>query len=133
MKKFILLVLFSSFVFGADLSWSPNFTTAKVQAQKEDKLILLIYTMVDCPACEYLKDVTLDDENVRQYLHQNFVLVERDAKNPSQKITNFDVFGTPTIYFLNKFGEKVTPSMVGAATAMKFLDKLKEVKKISIK
>lgn len=133
MRGLFLIIAIVASLFSSELSWSKNFLTSKSEATKNDKLILLVYTMKDCAACEYLKDVTLDNDEVKEYINKNFVIVERDAKNPSHKVSGLDVFGSPTIYFLNKNGEKVAQPTVGALTATKFLDKLKEVAKSSQK
>lgn len=124
------LAIFLAFAFGLaqDIKWSKNYETALSEALKTDKAVILIYTMEDCSACEYLKDITLDDENVKSYINKNFILVERDAKNKSQHIKGFPFFGSPTLYFLNKNGEQISKVMVGATTAKVFLEKLKQIK-----
>ena len=51
-----------------------------------------------------------------------------NAKNKAEHIKGFPVFGTPTLYFLNKKGEQIAQPMVGATTPKIFLQKLKQIR-----
>lgn len=128
MRFLLVIFLTLSFCFAQDIKWTKDYKAALSEASKSDKAVILIYTMENCSACEYLKDITLDDENIKNYINEKFILVERDAKNKLQHIKGFPVFGSPTLYFLNKNGEQIAKVMVGAATAKAFLEKLKQIK-----
>lgn len=127
--KFILgMALVFSLAFSQDIKFAKDYASAISEAQKSDKAVILIYSMEDCSACEYLKDITLDDENVKNYINEKFVVVDRNAKNKAEHIKGFPVFGTPTLYFLNKKGEQIAQPMVGATTPKIFLQKLKQIR-----
>lgn len=128
MQKIFLIVLVMCNVFGSDLIYAPSFEQAKFDAKKNDKLILLMYTMKGCPACEYMKDVTFENETIKQDLLNNFIIVERDAKDKNQLVNGFEAFATPTIYFTDASGKKLARQIVGATTAKIFKEKLREVK-----
>lgn len=128
MKFLLTFVLVLTFAFSQDIKFGKDYGNAISEAQKSDKAIILIYSMEDCSACEYLKDITLDDENVKNYINEKFVVVDRNAKNKAEYIKGFPVFGTPTLYFLNKKGEQIAQPMVGATTPKIFLQKLKQIR-----
>ena len=128
MRFLLTMGLLFSFAFSQNIKWEKDYNSAISEAQKSDKAVILIYSMENCSACEYLKDITLDDENVKSYINEKFVVVDRNAKNKAEHIKGFPVSGTPTLYFLNKKGEQIAQPMVGATTSKIFLQKLKQIK-----
>ena len=128
MRLLLIMSILFSFAFSQNIKWEKDYNSAISEAQKSDKAVILIYSMENCSACEYLKDITLDDENVKSYINEKFVVVDRNAKNKAEHIKGFPVFGTPTLYFLNKKGEQIAQPMVGATTSKIFLQKLKQIK-----
>lgn len=129
MKKIRWLFLIVVSVMCAnDLEFMYSLKDAKVQAQQEQKAILVMLTQEGCPACEYMKEVVFEDEILASYMRSYFVLVELDI-NKDVVPKELKVFGTPTFYVLNYQGEKIGRQMVGGAQAPAFLDVLKEYKK----
>jgi thioredoxin-related protein len=128
MKKVILffMILFG-LSFANDLDWADSFTAAKQQAAKEDKLIMVMVSQVDCRSCEYMKEVAFDDETLADYMETNFVMLELDM-NARTELKELKVFGTPTTYIFKSNGDKIGRQIIGRAAAPAFLKKLQEYK-----
>jgi len=63
----------------AELSWQTNLETAKQQAKKEDKVVLMDFTGSDwCGFCIRLKKAVWDKPEFAKYAEKNLVLVELD-------------------------------------------------------
>jgi len=128
MKKLLILLSFLiSFSFANDLEWSESFQSAKKEAQSLDKLILVMFTQDDCSACEYMKDVTFENETLAEYMQNGFILLEVDMYD-KKELEHLNVYGTPTTYILNQEGKKIGRQIIGGATAPAFLKVLKEYK-----
>ncbi|MFY9073513.1 thioredoxin [Malaciobacter mytili] len=128
MKKISLLIfLFFSFLFSEELIWIDSFSKAKELALKENKKILVMFTQENCPTCEYMKDVTFQDEYVLNYMQTNFILVQKDIKQKDE-LVNLKVYGTPTTYIFSKEAKQIGRQIIGGATPSAFLKVLKEYK-----
>lgn len=131
MFKILVLIFLSLFLNANELVYSSNFEQAKIESNKTGKVILVIYTLDGCPACEYMKDVVFEHPTIKNDLINNFILLELDVKNKEQKIDGFEPFATPTIYFTKSNGIKIGRQIVGASTPQIFKEKLREIKNIS--
>lgn len=128
MKKiFLIMVLFFSTLFANDLDWSESFSKAKTEALSENKLIFVMFTQEDCPACEYMKDVVFTNEELAEYMQTNFVLVEVNMHD-KKELASLKVYGTPTTYIFTKNAKQIGRQIVGSASARIFLKTLKEYK-----
>lgn len=133
MKILLVIALVVNVLLGTDMVSATSFEQAKSEAKKQNKLILMVYSMDGCPACEYLKDVTFDSELLKSDLANNFVYLERDVKNPTHKVNGFEPFATPTTYFIDANGNKLGRQIVGATTPQIFKEKIREIKKLASK
>lgn len=133
MKIVLMFTLVLNILYGSDMISVASFEQAKIEAKKQNKLILMVYSMDGCPACEYLKDVTFDSDIVKNDLANNFIYLERDVKNPTHKVNGFDPFATPTTYFIDANGNKLGRQIVGATTPQIFKEKIREIKKLASK
>lgn len=131
MKKLLLVAsLIISISFANDLEWSDSFQTAKNEAQSLDKLILVMFTQEECSTCEYMKEVTFENEVLSEYMQNSFILLEVDMYD-KKALEHLKVYGTPTTYILDKEGNKIGRQIIGGATAPAFLKVLKEYKEKS--
>lgn len=124
-----LLLVFSLFIgtlFANDVNWSVSFYQAKYDAKKEEKLIMVMFTQPDCPACEYMEDIVFDTEEVSDYLNLNYKSVKIDISEKAPM--GLKAYGTPTFYFLDKSGKKLGRQFVGGVKKADFLKILKEYK-----
>ena len=129
MKKILFLFLISvTFLFSTELKYIKTFDEAKNISKTDNKMILVMFTMDGCPACEYMKDVAFANETLSAYLQNYFVIYEVDYNKKDTYPQGLNPFGTPTFYILDSEGNKKGRAIVGGATAQVFLDKLKEYK-----
>ncbi|MEJ5167845.1 MAG: thioredoxin family protein [Arcobacteraceae bacterium] len=129
MKKILFLFLISvTVLFSAELNYIKTFDEAKDIAKKQEKQILVMFTMDGCPACEYMKDVAFANETLKAYLQNYFVIYEVDYNKKETYPQGLNPFGTPTFYVLDNEWNKKGRAIVGGATADVFLNKLKEFK-----
>lgn len=129
-RKILILLTLSAITLFADLEIYSDFENAKVESEKEQKILMLMISSEQCPTCEYMKDIVFEDENVIEYLNGHFVTMigDLDAKNYPEQ---YKAFGTPTYYFIDpKTGEKIGRQVAGGANAKDFLAKLKEINKM---
>jgi len=127
MKKYLLTFLFLTGSLFAELDWAPSYKEGLAQAKKENKIIMLMFSIKECRMCNYMKKTVYEDEAVSEYIENFFVSVEVDIEAHPDKY-GYDVFGTPTYYFLDSNGTPIGRSMVGGADPEGFLKKLQEVR-----
>ncbi len=125
MKKILLLFL-SLLLFAADFDWVSSLTKALDLAKKEHKIVMLMISQPGCPTCEYMDDVAFENEELSEYVQNYFIPLKLNLKEA--KKLGFKAYGTPTFYFLDENGKKITRALVGGATAKTFLAKLQEIR-----
>ncbi len=125
MKKIVLvlLVLVSS-VF-AEINW-VGYDAAFEQAKKDNKVVMVMLSKEGCPACEYMIDIVFEDDNVIEEFNKDFIGVHLDI-HEDYVPEDLTYIGTPTFYFLNKYGRKLD-RIDGGANVRDFTAKMREVK-----
>ncbi len=126
MKRAVLTLLVMTFLFAADFDWFTNYQEALKVAQKRNKPIMLMISQKNCNMCEYMDEVTFENDDVVDFIEVSFIPLKLGIKD-AQKL-GLKAYGTPTFYFLDKSGKRLTRALVGAATPKVFLEKIKEIK-----
>jgi len=128
MIKAILITLWMSFtLFGADVKWEKDITSAMAKANKENKPLMVLVTKNGCRWCEVLKKETLQNPKVVAVLNRDFVSYEGvmdEGSVPNSLMTP----GTPATWFIKGNAPMFEPVM-GAVKADDFLMALDTVKK----
>jgi thiol-disulfide isomerase/thioredoxin len=127
MKKILALLAMTASLLMAELEWAESYDAALETASKEGKLVMVMFSSEGCPACEYMKDIVFDDDDVMDELHMGFVPVELDIHNDMLP-SGLGYIGTPTFHFLTPQEQKVG-RLDGGANVMDFTTKMREVKK----
>lgn len=127
MKKILVALLLISSSLFAELDWAPSYEKGLAQAKKEHKIVMLMFSKKTCKMCNVMKKSVYENDDVAEYVKNFFVPVEIDIEVYPDKY-GYQVFGTPTYYFLDSNGKQIGRMMVGGATAEGFLQKLKDVK-----
>jgi thioredoxin:protein disulfide reductase len=90
------------------LNWAAYSEEALIQAQKEQKPILLDFFAEWCGACHELAAKTFSTEEFHE-LSKQFLLVKFDATEDNEQIRavlkKYDVKGLPTVIFINRNGD----------------------------
>jgi len=125
MKHFILITLFVSSLFSANIDWLHNYDKALSIAKAQDKDLYLFVGADECRWCDRFIDMTLSKKEVIKKLEENYVLLymSRDKHNIP---TKFERYGVPRHYFLTSKGE-IIHSDKGSREPAGFYDILDEV------
>ena len=126
MKKLLLTLIFLTNTLMADLVWL-DYDVAVEQAQKSDKIVMVMLSQKGCPACEYMTDIVFKDKNIEAKLSSKFLVVYTDIYTGFVE-EGMSYAGTPTFYFLDK-NEKTLDKFSGGLNVRDFGKKLKEVQK----
>lgn len=90
------------------LNWAAYSEEVLLQAQKEQKPILLDFYAEWCGACHELAEKTFSTEEFHE-LSKQFLLVKFDATEDNEQIRavlkKYDVKGLPTVVFINRNGD----------------------------
>ncbi len=124
MKKLLLTALLLCNALMADLTWL-DYDVALEEAQKSDKVVMVMLSQVGCPACEYMDDIVFKDKKIEAELASNFLVVHTDIHTGFVE-DGMSYAGTPTFYFLDK-NEKTLTRFSGGLNIKDFTKKLKEV------
>jgi len=124
MKKLFVLVLFLSTALFADLNWAEDYESGLAQAKKENKKVMLMFTLTNCHVCEMMKEKVYEDKRIMDYVAKYFVPIELNLDLDDKE--GYEVYGTPTFYFLQS-DAKLIDMKVGGSTADGFLKKLQHI------
>ena len=95
-------------------------------SQNENKTLAIIFDQDSCVYCEMLKDEVLSNPDVQKQLNENFVVVLADINKNPEIAAKYDVYGTPTIQFVDSNGQE-TNKIEGFVDSNEFLQTLKEI------
>ncbi len=117
------------------LDWKA-FEEAVMQAEAQDKKLIVDVYAVWCPWCRRLQREVYADDAVQAYIRDHFVLTRLDAENtedslrfreytltPSEMAAGLGASGFPTTVFLDQDGKYIT-RLPGFITPPNFLDVL---------
>ena len=125
MKKIFLSLLLVSVSLFAEINFIDDYEEGVARAQKENKMIMLVFTGANCHVCNMMKADVFPDKEIAAYVNKNFVAIELDVEMDDKQ--GFDVFGTPTFYFLDSSAKKTIEVKVGGSNVMGFMKKLHQV------
>lgn len=126
MKKIILALLLISSSLFAELDGAPSYEQGLAKAKKEHKILMVMFSSKTCKMCNYMKKTVYENDDVSEYIKTFFIPIEIDISEHPDKY-GYQVFGTPTYYFLDANGKQIGRMMVGGASPEGFLQKLKDV------
>lgn len=123
MKKIALFIaLFSTLLAANELQTLKSYDTALINAKEQNKLVLFMTSIKNCPVCDYMKDIVLEREQIITYLNENYVVVIKDIEKESYP-TRFVTIDVPTFSFIDPITAKeVLAKKVGGAKPEKFLE-----------
>ena len=132
MKKIILVLLVLSVLavgisagFAADpLNNTTDLNKAFDDAKSQNKNILLIFDQDNCYYCDLLKENTLSNSDLVSKLNEGYITVILDINKQPQLAAKYQVFGTPTMIFLNPDQTQIG-KIEGYVDAGEFLDYIK--------
>ncbi len=123
MRPLVLIFLCTVALFSDELKLEHNFDQAVEKAQKQHKQVLMMYSAVWCPECNYMKDVVFKDKAVSSYMQKHYVVLTLDIQKDKLP-DGFEYPGIP-VFFLLGNNAKEKHRIVGGSKAKTFLQKLK--------
>ncbi len=126
MKSLLLFITCSLALFANGLQYEHNLNKAIEKANKQHKEVMMMYSAVWCPECNYMKDVVFKDEEVLKYIQKHYVVLALDIQKDTLP-KGFNYIGIPTFFFLDK-NTKEKNEIIGGSKAKLFLQKLKALK-----
>ena len=96
------------------------------EAQSQNKSIALIFDQDSCVYCEMLKDDVLSNPDIQKELNEKYIVVLVDINRNPDIAVNYDVFGTPTVQFLDSNGSEMS-KIEGYVDSNEFSKALKEI------
>lgn len=129
-KIFISLILiFVTSLMANEIKWAKDFDSGIIEAKKESKPVLFIFSRHTCKYCVILEKTTLSDEEVIKDVNKNFVSIIAYSDDKDVMPRALWRPGTPTIWFLQSNGEPMYQPLMGAVDTKNFLKALDIVKK----
>ncbi|MEA1982432.1 MAG: DUF255 domain-containing protein [Campylobacterota bacterium] len=131
MFKILLLiaVLFATSVMADEIKWAKDFESGILQAQKENKPVLFVFSRHTCKYCVVLEKTTFSDANVIKGLNKDFVSIIAYSDENDAMPRELWRPGTPTIWFLKPNAEPMFQPLMGAVGKKNFLHAMSVVKK----
>ncbi len=126
MKSLLLIIICTLALSANELHYEHNLTKATDKADNQHKEVMMMYSAVWCPECDYMKEVVFKDEKVLKYLQKHFVVLALDIQKDILP-EGFDYPGIPAFFFLDK-NAKEKDKIFGGSKANIFLQKIKDLK-----
>lgn len=126
MKFLIAVFLFAISLFANELQYEHNFHKALQKARHQNKEIMMMYSAVWCPECNYMKDVVFKNKKVVTYIQKHFVVLTLDIQKDKLP-KGFSYIGIPTFFLIDK-NAKLKHKIIGGDKAERFLKELKAIK-----
>jgi len=126
-KLLIVLLLFMTTLFSADIVWQKDLTTAFELAKKEKRVVMLMVEGEYCRWCKKMKHRTLADDNVSKKLKEYVaVKIMQEDENAINDLPM--IHGVPTIFFMTS-EKKIIETVVGYFNVEDFLSYINDVEK----
>ncbi len=95
----------SNFIDGLNVSY--DLEQSLKDAKLENKTVMVVFDQDSCGYCDMLKQDTLSDSDVQKIINENCIPVIIDINKDYEIASQFDVFGTPLIIFLDGDGKEL--------------------------
>jgi len=98
----------------ARAGWTDDWDRAAEQSQRDGKPLLALFTADWCPACRTFKGEVLAQDEVKQYLRENYTLVVVDLSDRSgpeaRRASDCNVRAIPTMILFDANGDEAARS-----------------------
>ena len=124
----LVLTLIPISIYGGQESLQWNSYKEGFELGKQQEKDIFIYFHADwCVFCKKMEKETYTDQDVAEYLKQNFVLIKVDTQKEKKLSAAYFVRGLPMSWFLGPNGERIT-ALPGYVPPGQFLIVLKFIK-----
>lgn len=106
------------------IKWRYSYNQAVIEAEENDKPVLVYFTADWCGPCKQMKTWVFSDKSIAQYIEEGFVPVKVDLSTeglPDQYLADkYNVTGIPTMLTLTTSGRPISAS-TGSLTKDQFM------------
>lgn len=108
------------------LNYTSDLNQAFDDAKTQNRTVMILFDQDSCYYCDLLKSDVLSDEDVQKELNEKFIIYVCDINRDPQLAADFQVFGTPTVVFLDG-DANVVQKIEGYVSNDEFQDVLAEI------
>ncbi|WP_458404814.1 thioredoxin family protein [Methanobrevibacter sp.] len=108
------------------LNYTSDLNQAFDDAKTQNRTVMILFDQDSCYYCDLLKSDVLSDEDVQKELNEKFIIYVCDINRDPQLAADFQVFGTPTVIFLDG-DANVVQKIEGYVSSDEFQDVLAEI------
>lgn len=127
MKLLISLLLLASSLFASGINFQKDLETAKQKAVMENKKLMIMYSAVGCPECNYMKKKVFKNEEIISFTNENYVSVIMDIQEHKAALP-YKFIGIPTFYITDAKDMKLLSEKIGGTREAQFLEFIKNSK-----
>jgi len=121
-------MLLATSVMADEIHWAKDFNSGIVQAKKENKPVMFVFSRHTCKYCVILEKTTFSDERVIKKLNKDFISIVSYTDENDYTPRELWRPGTPSTWFLLSDGKPMYQALSGAIDAENFLNGLDIVK-----
>ncbi len=126
LKLFLFLSLCLLPLQAKEIQWAGSFKEALLQAQAEDKNMMVLITTKTCRWCRKLESQTLTNPEVIDRLNRDYICVHL-TRDQDEYPRYLNAKGVPTTYFLNRAGQPIIKRVMGYWNVEDYLSYLDDV------
>ncbi|MDF1883856.1 thioredoxin family protein [Sulfurimonas sp. SAG-AH-194-C21] len=128
-KLLLTMVLLTSSLLANEIVWAKDFQSGILEAKKQNKPILFVFSRHTCRYCVVLEKTTFADKQVIQTLNKDFISIVSYSDEDDYTPEELWRPATPTLWFLSPNGHPMYQPLMGAVGVEGFLQALNVVKK----
>jgi thioredoxin-related protein len=138
MKKIITILLLSLTLFGAnvddfakEMGFFRDYKTALIEAEKENKPLMMVLGADYCPWCRKFERNTLSTKMIKTFLDKEVVTLIVDKKYDIDSFPKeFQTQLTPRVFFIDPRSQKSFYDTTGYVKKKEYLKDLEAMKKL---
>ena len=123
MKKVLFfLLIFFSYSIADTFQYSNYYYSSLYKAKKANKPLMVMVALRGCPACEHMENFVFLNDEVIEYMNENFisVIMHREENSIPER---FDAINAPTFFFIDPITKKeLGDRFIGGKSPEKFLN-----------
>lgn len=90
-----------------NLQWNTDLNSALNSAQKSKKLVFIDFYTDWCGYCKQMDEETFTDPSVKEKFAQKYVLVKINGDQNPDLVSDYKIYGYPTLVILDSNGNEV--------------------------
>jgi thioredoxin-related protein len=97
-----------------------NFSNIFIEAKKQNKKVLIMASKEGCPACKYMIDKTLQNDEIKEFINENYLFLKLEKGDITVKEI-LKPIGFP-IFYLFDTNKEIIETMPGSSKPVDFME-----------